>query len=184
MPDSLSWPSGSCSSPRSPKARGEGKGLRTKDVDPGEAIRDVTSVYWGSVATRRRTSIALGPYVIDVDTAVRAAAASAGDIHQAARALDLRSRSLDVHAPGVGSRYAGAMAFTRIAADHRIMAGVPCIRGTRIPVATIIGMIAEAMTPAEILADYPQLTEADIRQALQFAAAAVDQAMLPLPATA
>lgn len=76
------------------------------------------------------------------------------------------------------------MAFTRIAADHRIMAGVPCIRGTRIPVATIVGMIAESMTPAEILADYPQLTEADIRQALQFAAAAVDQATLPLPATA
>lgn len=54
----------------------------------------------------------------------------------------------------------------------------------RVPVATIIGMFAESMTPAEILSDYPQLTEDDIRQALQFAAAAVDQATLPLPATA
>jgi uncharacterized protein (DUF433 family) len=80
------------------------------------------------------------------------------------------------------------MAFERIAVDQRIMAGVPCIRGTRIPVATIVGMIAEGMTPAEITAeitaDFPQLTPDDIRQALIFAAAAVDQATIPLPVSA
>ena len=76
------------------------------------------------------------------------------------------------------------MAFERIAVDQRIMAGVPCIRGTRIPVATIVGMIAEGMTPTEITADFPQLTPDDIRQALLFAAAAVDQATIPLPASA
>jgi uncharacterized protein (DUF433 family) len=64
------------------------------------------------------------------------------------------------------------------------MAGVPCIRGTRIPVATVVGMIAEGMTPIEITADFPQLTPGDIRQALTFAAATVDQATIPLPASA
>lgn len=75
------------------------------------------------------------------------------------------------------------MAFKRIVADQKIMAGVPCIRGTRIPVATVVGLVAEGMTSAEILADFPQLTP-DIRESLMFAAAAVDQAVLPLPASA
>lgn len=76
------------------------------------------------------------------------------------------------------------MAFLRIVADHRVMAGVPCIRGTRIPVATLIGLVAEGMATGEILADYPQLAADDVREALQFAAAAVDQATLPLLASA
>lgn len=76
------------------------------------------------------------------------------------------------------------MPFERIVADQKVMAGVPCIRGTRIPVATVVGVIAEGMTPAEIAADFPQFVDEDIRQALLFAAAAVDQATLPLPATA
>ncbi len=85
---------------------------------------------------------------------------------------------------GERPRYHYSMAFQRIVADHRVMAGVPCIRGTRIPVATLIGMVAEGMTTGEIIADYPQLTADDVREALQFAAAAVDQATLPLPASA
>lgn len=60
------------------------------------------------------------------------------------------------------------------------MGGVPCIRGTRIPVTTVVGMIAEGMTPQQVLADFPQLTDADIRDALRFAAAAVDQREFPL----
>lgn len=68
--------------------------------------------------------------------------------------------------------------------DQKIMAGVPCIRGTRIPVATIVGMVVEGMMPAEIITDFPQLVHDDIRHALLFAAAAVDQATIPLPATA
>jgi uncharacterized protein (DUF433 family) len=43
-------------------------------------------------------------------------------------------------------------------------------------------MVAEGMMPAEITSDFPQLVDDDVRQALQFAAAAVDQATLPLPA--
>lgn len=76
------------------------------------------------------------------------------------------------------------MAFERIIVDQKVMAGVPCIRGTRIPVTTVVGLIAEGMTPVEIVTDFPQLTPDDIRQALLFAAAAVDQTVLPLPASA
>jgi uncharacterized protein (DUF433 family) len=72
------------------------------------------------------------------------------------------------------------MAFQRITIDHQIMAGVPCIRGTRIPVASIVAMVAEKMSTAEILADYPQLVAEDIEEALRYAAAAVDHGTLPL----
>lgn len=81
-------------------------------------------------------------------------------------------------------RYPSEMAFERIVADQKVMAGVPCIRGTRIPVVTLVGLIAEGVTPDEILTEYPQLAAEDIRQALMFAAAAVDQGTLPLPASA
>lgn len=75
------------------------------------------------------------------------------------------------------------MRFERIGIDHRIMGGVPYIRGTRIPVATIVGMIAEGMTPDEVLVDYPQLSPEDVRDALRFAAA-VDERTVPLEASA
>ena len=76
------------------------------------------------------------------------------------------------------------MAFDRIGIDHRIMAGVPCIKGTRIPVATIVGMVADGMTTEEIVADFPQLTAEDIAESLRFAAAAVDEGTLPLKPSA
>ena len=53
------------------------------------------------------------------------------------------------------------MSFSRITADARIMGGVPCIRGLRIPVATVVGMVADGMTSTEILDAYPDL-EADV----------------------
>jgi uncharacterized protein (DUF433 family) len=70
--------------------------------------------------------------------------------------------------------------FERILIDHRIMGGVPCVRGTRIPVATVVGMVAEGMAIAEILRDFPQLSDEDIKAALRYAAAAVDERELPL----
>lgn len=60
------------------------------------------------------------------------------------------------------------------------MGGVPCIRGLRIPVATVVGMVAEKMTNAEILSHYPDLAEEDIQECLQFAAEAVRERELPL----
>ncbi len=48
--------------------------------------------------------------------------------------------------------------------------GRPCIRGMRIAVSDILGWLAAGMTHPEIIADYPELTEADIRAALAYAA--------------
>jgi uncharacterized protein (DUF433 family) len=74
------------------------------------------------------------------------------------------------------------MKFTRITVNPKQMGGVPCIRGLRIPVATVVGMVADGMTQAEILKAYPDLEAADIREALQYAAEAVRERELPLAA--
>lgn len=74
------------------------------------------------------------------------------------------------------------MKFTRITVNPAQMGGVPCIRGLRIPVATVVGMVADGMTEEEILKAYPDLTTADIREALRYAAEAVREGALPLAA--
>lgn len=56
--------------------------------------------------------------------------------------------------------------------------GTPCIKGTRIPVATIVGSLADGMQPDEIQDAYPQLTEEDIRAALAYAAEALQVDLL------
>jgi len=60
------------------------------------------------------------------------------------------------------------------------MGGVPCIRGLRVPVATVVGLVAEGMADAEVLAAFPDLEVEDIREALEYAAAAVRERELPL----
>jgi len=60
------------------------------------------------------------------------------------------------------------------------MGGVPCIRRLRIPVATVVGMVADGMAANDILAAYPDLEPDDIQEALQYAAAAVRERELPL----
>ncbi len=72
------------------------------------------------------------------------------------------------------------MKFTRITANPHQMGGVPCIRGLRIPVATVVGMVADGLAEGEILAAYPDLEAADIKEALHFAADAVRERELPL----
>ena len=72
------------------------------------------------------------------------------------------------------------MDFTRITTDPARMGGVPCIRNLRIPVATVVEMVADGMTPAEILKAYPDLESADIREALRFSAEAVRERELPM----
>lgn len=72
------------------------------------------------------------------------------------------------------------MKFTRITVNPNQMGGVPCIRGLRIPAATIVGMIADSMTEDEILKAFPDLEHEDIREALQYAAEAVRERGLPL----
>jgi uncharacterized protein (DUF433 family) len=72
------------------------------------------------------------------------------------------------------------MTFTRITVLPDQMDGVPCIRGLRIPVATVVGMIAEGMTAADVVEAYPDLELADVQEALRYAAEAVRERELPL----
>jgi uncharacterized protein (DUF433 family) len=58
----------------------------------------------------------------------------------------------------------------RITTDPEVMRGLPCIRGLRIPVATVVTMVADGMTNDEIMAEHPDLTPEDIHQALLYAA--------------
>jgi uncharacterized protein (DUF433 family) len=74
------------------------------------------------------------------------------------------------------------MKFSRITVNPRQMDGLPCIRGLRIPVASIIGMVADGVSSEDILAAYPDLQAEDIREALKFAADAVSERELPLAA--
>jgi len=75
------------------------------------------------------------------------------------------------------------MKFTRITVNPKQMGGVPCIRGLRMPVATVVGMIADGMNEKEILKVFPDLEKEDIREALQYAAEAVRERELPLVTT-
>ena len=72
------------------------------------------------------------------------------------------------------------MRFTRITVDPRQMNGVPCIRGLRVPVATVVAMVAEGMTASQIVAAYPDLEPEDVQEALHYAADAVRERELPL----
>jgi uncharacterized protein (DUF433 family) len=72
------------------------------------------------------------------------------------------------------------MRFTRITVDPKQMGGTPCIRGLRIPVATVVAMVADGMSAYEILAAYPDLEGEDVCEALQYAAEAVRERELPL----
>jgi len=70
----------------------------------------------------------------------------------------------------------------RITRDPEVMSGKACVRGTRVTVGTIVGLIASGHSTSDILAAYPYLEEDDIRQALAYAAWRVDEIEVPLPA--
>jgi uncharacterized protein (DUF433 family) len=72
------------------------------------------------------------------------------------------------------------MDLTLISVDHQVMGGVPCVAGTRISVATVVGLIADGLSTADVVAEYPQLTVADVRACLGYAARAVDERELPV----
>ncbi len=65
--------------------------------------------------------------------------------------------------------------FTRITIDPEKMGGMPCIRGLRIPVATVVGMIASGTAKEEILQEFPDLEAEDLKEALLFAADALKE---------
>ncbi len=68
----------------------------------------------------------------------------------------------------------------RITFNPNVMGGKPCIRGMRVTVGTIVGLIASGHTKGEILSAYPYLEEPDIQQALAYAAWRADEIEVPL----
>src|SRR6266540_2764222 len=74
--------------------------------------------------------------------------------------------------------------FDRITVDPAQMGGVPCVRHLRIPVATVLRLLAGGLTEVEILSEYPDLQVDDIRECLRFAAASAMEREMPLPRSA
>jgi uncharacterized protein (DUF433 family) len=75
------------------------------------------------------------------------------------------------------------MSFTRITVQPDQMGGAPCVRGLRIPVATVVSMVADGMSETEIVSAYPDLETEDVREAIRYAADAVRERELPLVAS-
>jgi len=74
------------------------------------------------------------------------------------------------------------MRFDRITTDPDQMGGLPCIRGLRIPVATVVDMVADGMVTADIIDAFPDLKPEDIEQALHYAAESVREREIPIRA--
>jgi uncharacterized protein (DUF433 family) len=70
--------------------------------------------------------------------------------------------------------------FDRITIDPLVMGGKPCLRGLRVTVATVVGLLAAGRSETEILAAYPYLEPADLREALAYAAWRLEEAEIPL----
>jgi uncharacterized protein (DUF433 family) len=69
---------------------------------------------------------------------------------------------------------------TRITRDPRLMGGKPCIRGMRVTVGTVVGLVAAGRTREEILREYPYLEAEDIAEALSYAAWRAEEVEVPL----
>jgi len=74
------------------------------------------------------------------------------------------------------------MMLDRITRNPEVMGGKPCLRGMRVTVGTVVGLVASGHSNVEILTAYPYLEEEDIRQALGYAAWRVEEIEVPLPA--
>jgi uncharacterized protein (DUF433 family) len=84
------------------------------------------------------------------------------------------------YAPGRG--YAGLMNLLKlISSDPAICHGQACVKGTRIPVSVVLGALADGMTEAEILVEYPTLTVEGIRAAAGYGAMLAAEELLPVP---
>ncbi|HTK76933.1 MAG TPA: DUF433 domain-containing protein [Gemmataceae bacterium] len=73
------------------------------------------------------------------------------------------------------------MTLDRITSNPEVMGGKPCVRGMRVTVGTIVGLLAAGHTSADILAAYPYLDEDVIRQSLAYAGWCVQEIEVPLP---
>jgi uncharacterized protein (DUF433 family) len=70
---------------------------------------------------------------------------------------------------------------TRISIDPEICGGKPCIKGTRIWVTLVLDFLADGMTEAEVLAEYPQLTHEDVLAAIAYGAEMARERIVPIP---
>jgi len=70
--------------------------------------------------------------------------------------------------------------YERITVDPEVMGGLPCIRGLRIPVASVVAMVADGMSAGEIVGELPDLVLEDIPEALRYAAQSLLERELPL----
>jgi len=71
--------------------------------------------------------------------------------------------------------------FDRITVDPRVMNGQPCIRNMRLTVKRVVSLAAQGLDREALRADYPELEDEDIRQALEYAASMVEDRWAPLP---
>jgi len=76
------------------------------------------------------------------------------------------------------------MPFDRITADPRVMNGQPCIRGMRLTVKRVVSVLAENLDRESLRADYPELEDEDLRQALEYAATMLEDRWVPIPRAA
>jgi uncharacterized protein (DUF433 family) len=72
---------------------------------------------------------------------------------------------------------------TRITRDPAVMGGKPCIRGMRVTVGTVVGLVAAGRTRDEILREYPYLEPEDIAEVLSYAAWRAEEVEVPMAAT-
>ena len=72
------------------------------------------------------------------------------------------------------------MAFERISIDPTIMGGLPCVRGQRLTVSTVLGQLAIGCTVDQVIEDYPYLAREDVLACLDFAAAAINEREMPV----
>jgi uncharacterized protein (DUF433 family) len=71
----------------------------------------------------------------------------------------------------------------RITRDPEVMGGRPCIRGLRVTVGTVVGLLASGHSIEKVLQEYPYLEKDDIRAALSYAAWRVEETEVPLKAS-
>jgi uncharacterized protein (DUF433 family) len=81
---------------------------------------------------------------------------------------------------GHGKSHDEVVTYERITTDPAVMGGLPCIRGLRFPVATVLAMLADGMGTEDILAEHPDLTAEDIHESLLYTAETVSERELPL----
>ena len=148
---------------RPPPVAAVGQGARAPPGLPCGGRRDLAPTACGELALHHA--------LVDDDHVL-----AVGALVLVRRDLRLRPATMAAHPP-IGR---GDMAYERITADPDQMGGQPCIRGLRIPVATVVAMVADGMTVDEIVAAYPDLEREDVAEALRYAAEALRERELPL----